>query len=104
MGAICADAPPRVLAAVRAYGEATGLMFQVVDDLLDVTQTPEHIGKATGKDGPAGKLTYPVVHGGDASREAVEQLRQGAHAALEPLGPAGQPLRELCDFMAVRTR
>jgi geranylgeranyl diphosphate synthase type II len=104
MGAICADAPPRLLAAVRAYGEATGLMFQVVDDLLDVTQTPEHIGKATGKDGPAGKLTYPVVHGGDASREAVEQLRQGAHAALEPLGAAGRPLRELCDFMAVRTR
>jgi farnesyl diphosphate synthase len=79
-------------------------MFQVVDDLLDVTQSAEHTGKATGKDLPAGKLTYPGVHGTAASRQAVERLRCEAHAALEPLGRAGSDLRELCDYMAVRTR
>ncbi|MHC4774718.1 MAG: polyprenyl synthetase family protein [Planctomycetota bacterium] len=104
VGAICADAPPRIFDAISGYGEAAGFMFQVVDDLLDVTQTPEHIGKATGKDEPAGKLTYPGVHGGDASRRAVEQLRGQAHQAVEPLGLAGLALRELCDFMAVRTK
>jgi geranylgeranyl diphosphate synthase type II len=104
LGAICADAPPPILEALSSHGEATGLMFQVVDDLLDVTQSAEHTGKATGKDGPAGKLTYPGVHGGDASRKAVERLRRQAHRALEPLGRAGDALRELCDFMAVRTR
>ncbi|MHC4100621.1 MAG: polyprenyl synthetase family protein [Planctomycetota bacterium] len=104
MGAICAGPPPRILDAFADYGEAAGLMFQIVDDLLDVTQSAEHIGKATGKDGPAGKLTYPGVHGDDASRQAVELLRQEAHAALKPLGQAGQVLRELCDFMAVRTK
>jgi geranylgeranyl diphosphate synthase type II len=104
VGAICADAPPRILDALSGYGEAAGLMFQVVDDLLDVTQSAEHIGKATGKDGPAGKLTYPGVHGDQASRQAVERLRGQAREALEPLGPAGQALRELCDFMAVRTK
>ncbi|MHC4220119.1 MAG: polyprenyl synthetase family protein [Planctomycetota bacterium] len=104
MGAICADAPPRTLEAVAGYGEAAGLMFQVVDDLLDVTQSAEHTGKATGKDGPAGKLTYPGVHGSDATRMAVERLRRQAHEALVPLGPAGEKLQELCDFMAVRTR
>ena len=104
MGAICAEGPPEAPIALTAYGEAVGLIYQIVDDLLDVTQSAEHIGKATGKDGPAGKLTFPGVHGRDASMEAVERLRVEAHAALDPLGDAAAPLRELCDFMAVRTR
>jgi geranylgeranyl diphosphate synthase type II len=104
MGAICGRSDACAYEALAAYGEATGLMFQVVDDLLDVTQSAEHTGKATGKDLPAGKLTYPGVHGTAASRQAVERLRCEAHAALEPLGRAGSDLRELCDYMAVRTR
>ncbi len=104
MGAICGRAAPPVLDAIGAYGEAVGLMFQVVDDLLDVTQTAEHIGKATGKDTNAGKLTFPAVHGTAASIAAVERLRREAHAALTPLGPRGAALLELCDYMAVRTR
>jgi geranylgeranyl pyrophosphate synthase len=104
MGAICGRADAVAFDALAAYGEAAGLMFQVVDDLLDVTQSAEHTGKATGKDGPAGKLTYPGVHGTAASRAAVERLRGEAHEALAPLGPAGSDLRELCDYMAVRTR
>lgn len=104
MGAICGRADEATEAALTAYGEALGHMFQIVDDLLDVTQTAEHVGKATGKDINAGKLTYPGVRGVDQSRREVERLRQLAHDALAPLGAAADPLRSLCDEMAVRTR
>ncbi len=104
MGAICGDASAEARQALGAYGDAIGMMFQIVDDLLDVTQTAEHIGKATGKDHEAGKLTYPTVHGQDASRQAVEHQRHKAHEALAPLGAAAGTLLELCDYMAVRTK
>jgi geranylgeranyl pyrophosphate synthase len=104
LGAFCAEATPEDLAALTGYGESVGMMFQSVDDLLDVTATAEHIGKATGKDVQAGKLTYPGVHGTDASRTEVRRLRDEAHDALAPLGRAAEHLLELCDYMAVRTR
>jgi geranylgeranyl diphosphate synthase type II len=104
MGALCASADAVQLDALSRYGQAIGLMFQVVDDLLDVTQTTEHLGKAAQKDGIQGKLTYPGVLGMDASRSEVGRLRDLAHEALEPLGAGAQLLGELCDLMAVRTR
>ena len=104
MGAVCGGATPSQLEALGAYGDAIGMMFQIVDDLLDVTQTAEHIGKATGKDRQAGKLTYPAVHGTAASQAAVEHLRRRALEALQPLGDAARPLAELCDYLAVRTK
>ncbi len=104
LGAHCCDAPLRAVQALTGYGEAVGMMFQVIDDLLDVTATAEHIGKATGKDLEAGKLTYPGVHGTEASRKEVLRLRDEALAALAPLGRAADHLRELCEYMAVRTR
>jgi geranylgeranyl diphosphate synthase type II len=104
MGAICGNADPTQLNALTSYGEAVGLMFQVVDDLLDVTQTAEHIGKATGKDELHGKLTYPGLLGVDASRKAVEDLQTQAMEALEPLGEAAGPLRDLGQYMAIRTK
>jgi geranylgeranyl diphosphate synthase type II len=104
MGAICGNAEAARVAALDRYGAAVGLIFQIVDDLLDVTQSSEHIGKATGKDEQAGKLTYPGVLGVDRSREEIRRLQAAAHAALEPLGDAGAPLRTLCDDLAVRTK
>ena len=104
LGALCCDAPLRAVQAMTGYGEAVGLMFQVIDDLLDVTGTAEHIGKATGKDLEAGKLTYPGVHGTEASRKEVIRLRDEALASLGPLGEAADHLRELCEYMAVRTK
>ena len=104
LGALCCDAPLRAVQAMTGYGEAVGLMFQVIDDLLDVTGTAEHIGKATGKDIEAGKLTYPGVHGTEASRKEVIRLRDEALASLGPLGEAADHLRELCEYMAVRTK
>jgi len=104
LGADCCGCSAQGVGALTGYGEAVGLMFQVIDDLLDVTGTAEHIGKATGKDLDAGKLTYPGVHGPEASRKEVLRLRDEALAALAPLGRTADHLRELCEYMAVRTR
>jgi geranylgeranyl diphosphate synthase type II len=103
-GAICGRADGRQLGAVADFGEAIGLMFQVVDDLLDVTGTTEQLGKTAGKDAARGKLTYPALLGVEASRREVRRLRDEALAALEPLGERAMPLRELCDHLSERTR
>lgn len=104
MGAICGEAPEPVVSALDRYGTALGLMFQIVDDLLDVTQSTEHLGKAAGKDESAGKLTFPGVFGVDHSRAEVRRLQGEARDALDELGEAARPLALLCDDMAVRTR
>jgi len=118
MGAMAGGASAEQVDAITAYADAVGLMFQVVDDLLDVTSTTEHLGKAAGKDADKGKLTYPGVMGIDASREQVRRLQKEAHDALDRLDSAGcgtcdggetadrgiASLRELCDYMAVRSR
>lgn len=105
MGAMCAPASRRsdhALAAVTEYAEAVGLMFQIVDDLLDVEQPAEHIGKRSSKDAAAGKLTYPGVFGVAGSRERVADLLGRATAAADRVGSG--PLRELAEFGAGRTR
>lgn len=103
MGAISAGADRPQLEAVTRFGEAIGLMFQAVDDLLDVTQSSEHVGKRTGKDAEAGKLTYPGIMGVDATREAIEGLRIEAARTVESLGAAAEPLGRLAERLAVRT-
>lgn len=97
------DSDPRLVAVTR-YAEAIGLMFQVVDDLLDVEQTSDHTGKRTGKDIDAGKLTYPGVLGVEASRREVQRLQQAASDALAPLGPAADGLRQISAYLAIRTK
>lgn len=104
MGGFCGRADDAALECLTAFGDAVGLMFQVVDDLLDVTQTAEHIGKATGKDEALGKLTFPGVLGIEGSRRAVQELEERAMAAIEPLGEMADPLRDLGRFMAIRTK
>lgn len=104
MGAIAAGAEARTLEMLSHYGEAVGLMFQIVDDVLDVTQSPEHTGKATNKDASAGKRTFPSLLGMDQSLAEIERLRKDANRTISPLGPAASDLIELCDYMAVRTR
>ncbi len=91
------------LVALTSYGTALGLMYQIVDDLLDVEQTTEKTGKRTGKDADAGKLTFPGVLGVERSRAEVERLRGLAQDAIRPFGPAGTELSRICDFLAVRT-
>ncbi len=95
---------PDPLAALTDYAEAIGLLFQIIDDLLDVEQTHEQTGKRTGKDAAGGKLTYPGLLGIEASRRAASELHARAVVALNPLGPGAAALRELADYIAVRTK
>lgn len=104
MGALCGQADPTQLEAITRYSEAIGLMFQVVDDLLDVTQTTESLGKGANKDTAKGKLTYPGLLGFEESQREVQRLRDEAYEALKPLGQAADRLLHLCDYMAVRQK
>jgi len=104
MGAICVGASEQQIESVTRYGEAIGLMFQIVDDVLDVTATTEQLGKTAGKDVEQDKLTYPAVMGLESSRQEVERLRVEARDALAGLGDAADHLVQLCDFLAVRTK
>lgn len=103
LGAIAGGAAEGAhLDAVTNFGHHLGLAFQIVDDVLDVTSTPEELGKATGKDASKGKNTYPGLLGLDASRrEAAAQLEE-AIAALAELGPAADGLRALARFVVER--
>ena len=94
------------LEAATGYADAIGLMFQVVDDLLDVTQSAEHLGKRAGKDADAGKLTYPGIHGVARTRAFIAELLDRATAALStlPEGEHRDVLQELASFLAQRTK
>lgn len=104
MGAMCGLRDPARQDIVRRFGAALGLMFQAVDDLIDVTQTVEHTGKRTGKDAEAGKLTYPGVLGVDETRATIAALADDARACARELGSQGAMLEAVVLMMAGRTR
>ncbi len=101
VGAIVGGGDPEEL---DRYGAAIGLMFQIVDDILDETQSTEHLGKTGGKDLATGKRTYPSLLGLDGSRQEVSRLESEAIGSLEGLGSSADPLRSLAHKLAVRTR
>ncbi len=82
MGAACGDTSPAAWQALSDYGDAMGLAFQVVDDILDVTQASETLGKTAGKDIHNNKPTYVTVLGLEAARRHARELREKAQAAL----------------------
>ncbi len=102
LGAMSADATAKQLAALTEFGQALGLAFQVIDDILDVTQTTEKLGKTAGKDVKATKATYPAVFGLDRSRAEAHRLTRKAHTALKPFGKKGDPLRAIADYLLAR--
>lgn len=102
MGAICAGAAPEQLDALSACGRNLGLSFQVADDILDETSTPEELGKATRKDAAAGKLTYPCVFGLDEAGREAGKLATAAKDALAVFGPEADRLRALTDYVVSR--
>jgi geranylgeranyl diphosphate synthase type II len=102
MGAIYARASEAQLAALTEYGEHVGLAFQIIDDVLDVEQTSEALGKTAGKDAQQRKITFPAVYGLEASRAMAEQERAAAHAAVEPFGERALWLRQLADLIVQR--
>lgn len=101
-GALLGGADDRQLAAIRRYGEAAGLAFQIADDILDIEGTTEEIGKDAGSDQARGKATYPALMGLAASKqEAVEMLKE-ALQALEPFGTAAEPLCAMARYIVER--
>ena len=88
--------------ALRTYGAAIGLAFQIQDDILDVTGTTASIGKIAGADAAHDKPTYTSLMGLEGAREAAATQRARALQAIEPLGPAAQPLATLADFVIGR--
>jgi geranylgeranyl diphosphate synthase, type II len=103
MGGIYAGADEAQLEALSRYGEHVGLAFQIVDDILDVEQSSEQLGKTAGKDAEQHKITFPAVYGIERSREMAEEERLFAHTALQPFDERAERLREVADLIVRRT-
>ena len=102
MGAIYAGATEKQLNALTSFGEHIGLAFQIVDDVLDVEQSSEALGKTAGKDAQQKKITFPAVYGIERSREMAETERLEAHLALKMFDDRAERLRELADLIVRR--
>jgi geranylgeranyl diphosphate synthase type II len=107
LGGMSANCTPAQLKALTDFGYHVGLAFQVIDDILDVTQTSEQLGKTAGKDTRSQKATYPAIVGLEKSRKIAEQLTVKAFAALSRIaGFKGKatPLEALAEFLLKRDK
>src|SRR5213595_3796064 len=103
LGAMSANADARKLSAITRFGQRLGLAFQIIDDILDVTQTSEILGKSAGKDVTAKKATYPAVIGLEKSRAEAGRLTRQAHDALSVFaGSKAQALHALANYLLER--
>jgi geranylgeranyl diphosphate synthase type II len=103
-GGLYAGARDSQVAKLRAFGLAIGLAFQIVDDVLDVTQTSEQLGKTAGKDTASEKATYPALFGIEASERKADALVNDAFAELESFGERAETLKELARFLVERKK
>ena len=101
-GAIIAGASDEDLAAVTRYAAALGLLFQITDDLLDVTATAADLGKTPGKDARASKSTYPALYGVEATRERARAVYEKAVGALDQLSQPTALLRAIARLILER--
>lgn len=102
LGGMSANATPAKLDALTQFGYALGLAFQVIDDILDVTQSTEVLGKTAGKDQAVEKSTYPAILGLDASRKEAAKLTKAAMGALKPFGKKAARLEEIAAHLLKR--
>jgi len=102
-GALAAGAHNRELQALTEFGNKIGLVFQIVDDILDVTSSSEVLGKTAGKDAKVKKATYPALYGIEASRQKARELVASAQEDIRDLGERAQVLRSLSQFIVSRT-
>jgi geranylgeranyl diphosphate synthase type II len=102
LGAICAHASIKDIAALREFGDCIGLAFQIIDDILDVTADQEKLGKPIGSDEGLDKLTYVRVHGMEAARAQAKTLTEQADAALDTFTGEKQTLRAIASFLLAR--
>jgi geranylgeranyl diphosphate synthase type II len=96
------DSSEDTIARLRSFGENAGLAFQIVDDILDMTQSSEELGKTAGKDAASVKATWPAVYGIEQSRHDAAELIADAFAAVELFGPAADPLKSLAQYLVER--
>ena len=104
LGGMSANCTPAQLEALTDFGYHVGLAFQVIDDILDVTQTSEQLGKTAGKDNKAHKATYPAIVGLEKSKMIAEELTAKAFAALKPFKGRAAALEALAEFLLKRDR
>jgi geranylgeranyl diphosphate synthase, type II len=102
LGAIYGGASDEQYAALSCYGEHVGLAFQIVDDILDVEESSEGLGKTAGKDAQQQKITFPAVYGLDESRRMAAEECELAHQTLEPFADRAARLHELADMIVHR--
>ncbi len=102
LGAMSANATENQMKAITRFGRALGLAFQIIDDILDVTQTSEKLGKSAGKDIAAEKATYPAVIGLEESRAEARRFTRQAHNALSAFGNKTEALHALANYLLER--
>ena len=90
------------ISRLRTFGQNAGLAFQIVDDVLDMTQDSAQLGKTAGKDTASTKATWPAVFGIEESLHNAAQLISDAFAALSPFGEAAEPLKSLARYLVDR--
>ena len=104
LGGMSANCTPAQLKALTDFGYHVGLAFQVIDDILDVTQTSEQLGKTAGKDTRSQKATYPAIVGLEKSRKIAENLTAKAFAALKTFKGKAVALEALAEFLLKRDK
>jgi geranylgeranyl diphosphate synthase type II len=102
MGAIYAGGTAEQVAQLSSFGEHVGLAFQIVDDILDVEESSEALGKTAGKDAQQQKITFPAVYGLERSREMAKLECDQAHAALATFGERADRLRQIANHIVYR--
>ncbi len=103
LGAHCGEATPEALERLGHYANRIGLLFQVVDDILDAEASSDTLGKTAGKDAAQNKPTYVNILGVKDAKAMAGALRQDAHDALTSFGASASRLHELADFIVDRT-
>jgi geranylgeranyl diphosphate synthase type II len=103
-GGLYAGAKDSQIAHLRAFGQAIGLAFQITDDVLDVTQTSEQLGKTAGKDTASEKATYPALFGIEASVRKADELVNDGLVELDGFGKRAETLKELARFLVERKK
>ena len=103
-GGLYAGGNQEEISKLRSFGQQIGLAFQIVDDVLDVTQTSEQLGKTAGKDTAAEKATYPALFGIDESLKKADALVLSAFAQLDSFRARGETLKELAQYLVERKK
>jgi len=103
-GGLYAGGSKSEIAKLREFGRSIGLAFQIVDDVLDVTQTSEQLGKTAGKDTAAEKATYPALFGVEESLRRADELIDSAISQMKRFGDRAETLKSLAQFLVQRKK